>query len=422
MDTLPEMFRHAQHYCPWTGSVLGSKPHLFRHKLSGAVWKSRWPSCPGLPVLTSLVVSVNVKQQWTVLRHWSQFVPYMSTDIRSHEAVHYHHHKLSMMKMIAFYLALISATEQTRGANVACDSKWMAWLFRTNIHRSGILTALFGCYVTGAAWNCCLLSARSVYTIQPCTMSRHFMQSHIRRGACVFSCNLPPALLAEWPGSFTCYCANTGVERITKSEPERKVDAGEENEILPPLLQGLEPATFRSRVRRSNYWVRPAPHWDLTTCGSHCVGCWDARWFESSDSAFRSMQLASFDCRWYVSPSLSERTPLHIVMVLFEICESVCSVAVLYLTGYITHTHAHTHTHTHTRTHARTRARTRTHMHAHTHTHTHTRTHTHARRHAHTHTHTHGVCVCVCLFVCVCVCVCTRACAILRVAVFYQAL
>ena len=24
-------------------------------------------------------------------------------------------------------------------------------------------------------------------------------------GACMFSCNLPPALLAEWPRSFTCY-------------------------------------------------------------------------------------------------------------------------------------------------------------------------------------------------------------------------
>ena len=30
-------------------------------------------------------------------------------------------------------------------------------------------------------------------------------------GVCAFRCNLPPALLAEWPGSFTCHCANTGV-------------------------------------------------------------------------------------------------------------------------------------------------------------------------------------------------------------------
>ena len=41
----------------------------------------------------SLMVSVDVKQHRTVLRHWSQFVPNMSTDIRAaHEALHHHHH------------------------------------------------------------------------------------------------------------------------------------------------------------------------------------------------------------------------------------------------------------------------------------------------------------------------------------------
>ena len=39
---------------------------------------------PGLSVLTSLAVSVDVKQHWTMLRHWSQFVPNTSTDIRGH--------------------------------------------------------------------------------------------------------------------------------------------------------------------------------------------------------------------------------------------------------------------------------------------------------------------------------------------------
>ena len=32
----------------------------------------------------------------------------------------------------------------------------------------------------------------------------------------MFNCNLPPALLAEWPRSFTCYCGNMGVEWILK--------------------------------------------------------------------------------------------------------------------------------------------------------------------------------------------------------------
>ena len=36
---------------------------------------------PGLSVLKSLLVSVDVKIYCTVLRHWSQLVPNMSTDI-----------------------------------------------------------------------------------------------------------------------------------------------------------------------------------------------------------------------------------------------------------------------------------------------------------------------------------------------------
>ena len=39
---------------------------------------------PGLAVLTSLMVSVDVKLYWTMLRHWSQLVPNMPTDIWGH--------------------------------------------------------------------------------------------------------------------------------------------------------------------------------------------------------------------------------------------------------------------------------------------------------------------------------------------------
>ena len=48
-------------------------------------------SCPGLSILMSLMVCVGVKQHWTVLWHWSQFVPNMSTDIRGCEALHHRH-------------------------------------------------------------------------------------------------------------------------------------------------------------------------------------------------------------------------------------------------------------------------------------------------------------------------------------------
>ena len=55
---------------------------------------------PGLSVLMSLKISVDVKQHWTMPRHWSQFVPNMSTrhprtcsSTSPHEAL-LHHTKL----------------------------------------------------------------------------------------------------------------------------------------------------------------------------------------------------------------------------------------------------------------------------------------------------------------------------------------
>ena len=48
---------------------------------------------PGLSVLTSLMVSVDVKQHWTMHTHWSQFVPNMSTrHPRTLSSLHYHRH------------------------------------------------------------------------------------------------------------------------------------------------------------------------------------------------------------------------------------------------------------------------------------------------------------------------------------------
>ena len=88
--------------------------------------------------------------------------------------------------IIHFYIALFSALEQTHCTHFACDlDEWLhpfiARIF--NIHRSAVLTALFGCCVAGATWNwCCRLSASSVYTIRPCTsLQCHFIQSHIGR-------------------------------------------------------------------------------------------------------------------------------------------------------------------------------------------------------------------------------------------------
>ena len=67
------------------------------------------------------------------------------------------------------------------------------------------------------------------------------------KGVCLLRCNLPPALLAEWPGSFMCHCGNTGVKRsLNKKSQHTKWTL--EKKVLPPLLSGFKLATFRSRV------------------------------------------------------------------------------------------------------------------------------------------------------------------------------
>ena len=70
-------------------------------------------------------------------------------------------------------------------------------------------------------------------------------------GVCVFRCKLPPALLAEWLGSFTCHCGNTRVEQTPTKSPHTKLTL--DKNILPPLLPEFELATMRSQVQCSTY-------------------------------------------------------------------------------------------------------------------------------------------------------------------------
>ena len=68
---------------------------------------------------------------------------------------------------------------------------------------------------------------------------------------------MPPVLLAEGSRSFTRHCGNTVVARTQNKSQYTKLTL--EKKILPPpVLPGFEPATFRSRVRRSNQQAIPA--------------------------------------------------------------------------------------------------------------------------------------------------------------------
>ena len=172
-----------------------------------------------------------------------------------------------------FYIALLfSALEQTHCAywHVILNEWLYVFIVRIiNIHGSGALIALFGCC------KCCRFGAGSVYTIEPCTrLQCHFIQSHIGR---VYVCLGVTCHLHFWQNDRDLVRATAvtrGWNGYWNKSQHRKLTL--EKKILPPLLPGLEPGTFRSQVRRSNHWAIPAPQ-----CG---VSVWNGRLTESTAS------------------------------------------------------------------------------------------------------------------------------------------
>ena len=84
----------------------------------------------------------------------------------------------------------------------------------------------------------------------------------------MYSCTLPPALLAEWLGSFTCHCGKTDVERISKQNLAQKVDPGEEHSPAAPA--GTRTRDLSSpRYPRSPIFVRARAC--VCVCACVCV-------------------------------------------------------------------------------------------------------------------------------------------------------
>ena len=93
----------------------------------------------------------------------------------------------------------------------------------------------------------------TLYNHAPC----HFMQSHICKG---HACLAVTCDRHFWQNDQDILCAAAvtwGWNGYWNKNQHRKLT--QEKKILPPLLPGLEPGTFRSRVRRSNHWAIPAP-------------------------------------------------------------------------------------------------------------------------------------------------------------------
>ena len=102
-----------------------------------------------------------------------------------------------------------------------------------------------------------LLPSRHVlcrpYNHAPC----HFMQSHIHN---VYVCLDVTCHLHFWrndQGLLRATAVTRGWNGYRNKSQHRKLTL--EKKILPPLLQGFEPATFQSQVLRSNHWAIPAP-------------------------------------------------------------------------------------------------------------------------------------------------------------------
>ena len=115
--------------------------------------------------------------------------------------------------------------------------------------------------MAGAARNCsAAISARSVYAIQPCNMSRHFMQSHVR--SLVYTCLGVTSHLHFWQNDrdlFTCYCGNTGVERIPKYELAQKV----EQKLSRRSCQDSNPRLFDHESGALTTELSPPPKHDF---------------------------------------------------------------------------------------------------------------------------------------------------------------
>ena len=150
------------------------------------------------------------------------------------------------------YSAILRSLEQTHCARM--------WLYMSvvvvfiafvvvvvfNIHRSCVLTAL--------AWlvphETAAVSAQVLctpYNHAPC----HFMQSHIRK---VYACLAVTCHLHLWQtdrGLLRATTVTRGWNGCRNKSQHRKLTL--EKKIFPPLQQGFEPATFQSRVRRSNH-------------------------------------------------------------------------------------------------------------------------------------------------------------------------
>ena len=99
-----------------------------------------------------------------------------------------------------------------------------------------------------------------------------FNKSHIRK---VYACLAVTCHLHFWQNDrdfLRATVVTRGWNGYRNKSQHRKSTL--EKKILPPFQQGFEPATFQSRVRRSNHWAIPAPIVLVTYLFVYIDTCW----------------------------------------------------------------------------------------------------------------------------------------------------
>ena len=120
------------------------------------------------------------------------------------------------------------------------DSEWVTVAFYStflNIHWSSVFTALFGCYMAGATWNCSRLVhiLCTPYTLQPCTsLQCRFIQSHVQIGCMSLAMTCHLHFWHNDQDLLHAAAVTFGDGKNIKINQHRKVVPGEENSPAAP--------------------------------------------------------------------------------------------------------------------------------------------------------------------------------------------
>ena len=128
----------------------------------------------------------------------------------------------------------------------------------------------------------------------------------------LFRCNLPLALLPEWPGSFTYHCGNRGVEQTPNKSHHAKLTL--KKKILLLLLPGFEFATFWSWVWHSYQQAVPA----LPLCISIKMSPWPR-----TNPRTRTLLFDFYVCL--------KRGPIIVIIIICKLCHLTCCGACMYV-------------------------------------------------------------------------------------------